>query len=58
MKSEDNIISLQIKNLVYVCEDEPKENLIIMYEKEEKGDYTKIDDFSIPLEAIESWWEE
>ena len=58
MKSKDNIISLQIKNLVYVCEDEPKENLIIMYEKEEKGDYIKIDNFSIPLDAIESWWEE
>lgn len=54
MKSKDNIISLQIKNLIYVCEDEPKENLIIIYE-DTKG---KSQSIGIPLEVIETWWEE
>ena len=58
MKSKDNIVSLQIKNLIYVCEDDSKENLIIVYEDEDKSDYIKINTFDIPLKNVESWWEE
>lgn len=58
MKLKYDIVSLQIKNLIYICEDEPKENLIIVYEKEGESGYVKIDSFIIPLEAIESWCEE
>ena len=50
MKSKDNIVSLQFKNLVYVCEDDDKENLIIVYEDGDKND-----SISIPLKIIESW---
>ena len=58
MKSKDNIISLQIKNLIYVTEDETKENLVIVYESDEISDYIKIHSFNIPLKIIENWCEE
>ena len=58
MKSKDNIVSLQIKNLIYICEDDAKENLVIVYENEEENKYIKIESFSIPLKIIESWCEE
>ena len=53
MKSKDNIVSLQIRNLIYVCEDDDEENLIIIYEDGDKND-----SISIPLKILESWWEE
>ena len=58
MKSKDDMVLLQIKNLIYVCEDDPKENLIIVYEDEDKSDYIKIQSISIPLKILQSWSQE
>lgn len=58
MKSKNDIVSLEIKGLIYVCEDDPKENLIIVYEDEGKSDYIKIQSISIPLKILHSWSQE